>query len=286
MESSGRQTKNHGRDEATSYYEQSGDVSNPSQDVSSDSIGRNELRNESSANSTKDFMEQMHAQPTREFHHQDKPSMLTPIQVHESFHPQGVSVDSDYNSSKTDSTYFDKLSASSSGITDRVKLLGQPSETDSEPLSVMDQLRNAHNEAIENMQGNSETSDSTWKDKISSFFTGNEEQPSMKTDNQSVMDSLREAHSEAISNNQNKSTTETMKEKFGEVKDSVTSMLTPDKEKQTTMDKMQEKMSEFKNSLTSTDDWAARAMPDPLPSKEEFVATPGDIPDPNFLQNA
>jgi len=276
MEASGRQTKNQRQEDVTNP---------PKHDPLTESFARDEIKSEASATSSQEMMDQMHAQPTREFNSEETKPTLVPIKPHEAFHSEGVSVDPDYNSSTTKSGWTDKIKADIRGYPDSFPSEKQP-DSKPEEESVMDKLRNAHMEAVNKDENNPSNSES-WKEKITSFLSANE--LPKQSESSSVMDSLRDAHGEAVMNNQEKSSTDTWKEKFTEMKDSVTSRIMPNySHEKSTIEKVEDKMLDIKDKVISStnNESSTQVMPDPLPSKADPIAIPGDIPDPNFLQNA
>jgi len=249
MEARGKEKREHGAEEAATFYEKSGNLSSPrnpdgtSFEVKDSDPLPNEEKATDSTSAQSSLMDKMHDEPIRQTGFQSTDYNTTNIQPL----PERNLTDQPHENSSSDpsKSWMDKLGFIMGGAKDEESSLMHPNEpkNENDDVSVIERLRNAHAESLEKHEEKGVTE--TIKDK---FDNWNKSTKGVFNGNENERGSFSETVQEKV---------EEVKDKVGEVKDKVESYMTKD-----------------------------TPQPDPLPMKPSPIAGPADVPDTNFLQNA
>jgi uncharacterized protein YjbJ (UPF0337 family) len=269
MEARGREKREHGAEEAATFYEKSGNLSSPrnpdgtSFEVKdSDPLPNEEKSTDSTDTSSTSF----------------NPSLFSRNQP---------------GSNTAQGSLMEKM---------HDKPIRQSTENDTTNIQPLPERNLPNQMDFQTPQNKSDDTSKSWMDKLGSIMGGaKDEESSLMHPNEpknenvdvSVIERLRNAHAESLEKHEEKGVTETIKEKFDNWNKSTTGMFDgKENDRGSFSETVQEKMGEVKDKVGEVKDkvesYMTKETPqaDPLLMKPTPIAGPTDVPDTNFLQNA
>jgi len=267
MEARGREKREHGAEEATTFYEQSGNLSSPrNPDGTSFEVKDSDpLPNEVKATDSTESSSTSYINPSLFSRNQPDPNTSAQGSLMDQMHDKPIR-----------QTGFQSTENDTNMNTTNIQPLPERNLSDQNDAS------------------------KSWMDKLGSIMGGKDEDSLMhpnetknENDDVSVIERLRNAHAESLDKHEEKGVTETIKEKFDNWNKSTTGMLDgKENARGSFSETVQEKVEEAKEKVGEVKDKVESYMTkdtpqaDPLPMKPTPIAGPADVPDTNFLQNA